>query len=60
MAKYEVIKDHYVREFGIDLLMGDTFEDGDLEPDVIAQLLAAGIVENPDRAVDKSPAKKRK
>jgi|SaaInl7_200m_RNA_FD_contig_91_292297_length_4265_multi_5_in_0_out_0_3 hypothetical protein len=43
---YVVIADEfYVAEFDILLLKDDTFADGDAEPDLVANLLARGIVE---------------
>lgn len=41
---YEVLEDHIILEMGIPLEEGMVFNDGDLEPDVIANLYARRIV----------------
>jgi hypothetical protein len=41
---YEVLEDFYIQEFNVQLLVGDRLSDGDLEPDVIAQLLSVGVL----------------
>jgi hypothetical protein len=41
---YEIVQDFYLQEQGIQLEVGVQFADGDLDPDVIAQLLSSGII----------------
>lgn len=59
---YEVVQAFYVQEFGIALEVGVLFADGDLEPDVIAQLLSDGVIVdlNAPVVVEDKPAKKGK
>lgn len=42
--EYQVTQDVYVQEFDLELLIGDWVYDGDLEPDLIAQLVSAGVL----------------
>jgi len=60
MAKYIVARDHIVQEFGVDLREGDLLEDGDLEPDLMAQLQAAGVIESKDQTQPEAPAKAKR
>ena len=42
--RYQVVEDRYLREFDIRLYPGDEFVDGDLEPDLVAELLVYGVI----------------
>ena len=44
MLEYTATRDHYISEFDIDLFEGDVLVDGDLEPDLMANLTAAGVL----------------
>ena len=44
MATYEVLVDFYLQEQDIQLEAGLLFFDGELDPDVIAQLLSSEII----------------
>jgi hypothetical protein len=44
MATYEVVQEWYLQEQGIALEVGMRFQDGDLDPDVIAQLTSNGVI----------------
>lgn len=44
MSQYTVLRDFYLAEFNIGLQPGMVFADGDTEPDVVAQLLASGVI----------------
>lgn len=44
MAEYKVVRDFYVAEFDVQLQAGQMFADGDAEPDLVAQLLASGVI----------------
>lgn len=44
MANYTVVRDFYVAEFDVQLQPGQAFADGDAEPDLVAQLLAHGVI----------------
>jgi hypothetical protein len=46
---YIVVSDYYLQEQAVQLEQGVRFEDGDLEPDVIAQLLSIGVVEDTEK-----------
>lgn len=41
---YEVTRDHYVSEFELSLAAGEVVYDGQLDPDLIAQLAASGVL----------------
>lgn len=58
---YEVVQAFYVQEFGIALEVGVRFFDGDLEPDVIADLLSKGVIADLNAPVvaDKPPKKNK-
>jgi hypothetical protein len=43
---YIVLVDTYIQEFNVELVKGDRFQDGDLEPDLIANLLSTGVIED--------------
>jgi hypothetical protein len=43
-VRYQVVEDRYLREFDIQLYPGDEFVDGDLEPDLVAELLVYGVI----------------
>lgn len=57
---YEVVQDYYLQEQGIALEIGVKFADGDLDPDVIAQLLDRGVIVdlNAEIQADVKPVKK--
>lgn len=55
MHTYEVVKDWWLQEQGVQLEVGVQFVDGDLDPDVIAQLLSSGIIEDLDAPVVDEP-----
>ena len=62
---YEVMVAYWLQEQDGWLDVGTVFEDGDLEPDVIAQLLSVGVIVDlnaaePEAEADEAPAKKRK
>lgn len=57
--KYTVKQDYYVAEFDVQLQAGDVFADGDAEPDLVANLVAKGIVE-PDKPKVKAVKKAEK
>lgn len=42
--QYTIAQDFYVQEFDIELYVGGVVSDGDLEPDVIAQLVSQGVL----------------
>jgi hypothetical protein len=50
MMQYTIAQDHYVPEFDIQMYVGGVVYDGDLEPDLIAQLVSQGVL------VSESPA----
>ncbi len=41
---YTIQRDYYVAEFNYELYEGDVLYDGDLEPDLIANLLVYGVI----------------
>ena len=41
---YTIEQDYYVQEFDIQLYAGGTVQDGDLEPDVVAQLVSQSVL----------------
>ena len=43
--EYEVVQDYYSAEFDFVLYPGDVLLDGDIEPDLMAQLAASGVIE---------------
>jgi len=54
--RYQVVEDRHLQEFDIWLDPGVEFEDGDLEPDVVANLLNYGAVVPLGTAAKKSYA----
>lgn len=54
--RYEVQQDFHVAEFDVQLQRGDVFADGDAEPDLVANLLAKGVIEpyRPPKPVKKT------
>ena len=58
---YTVAQDFYLSELDIWLLAGNTLQDGDLEPDVIAQLLSQGTLVSDSISVeDEAPKTSKK
>ena len=57
---YEVIEDFYSNEFDVTLAAGNSVEDGDYEPDLIANLVVAGILQAPDAPAPKKARKSSK
>lgn len=45
---YTIQYDHYVHEFDLQLYAEGWFEDGELEPDLVANLLVAGVIVSDD------------
>lgn len=41
---YTITRDYYVAEFDIELFEGDVLYDGDLEPDLMANLQVYGVL----------------
>ena len=56
--KYTVMQDYYVTEFDVWLREGDVFQDGDAEPDLVANLVAKGIAEPEGGYPEPKPVKK--
>lgn len=43
--RYTVVRDYYVAEFDVRLLAGDVIQDGQGEPDLVAELVSSGVLE---------------
>jgi hypothetical protein len=52
---YEMKREYYLQEFDIPLEPGDRFANGDLEPDVVAQLWSLDIIQKVRQPIEIDP-----
>jgi len=43
--RYTVTQDYFVSEVNVQLVAGDVVQDGDTDPDLVAQLVSQGVLE---------------
>lgn len=53
--QYIIARDFYLDAAGVQLTAGDVVQDGDFEPDVVAQLVSSGILASDSPAVIEPP-----
>jgi len=51
VSRYVMLQDKYVQEFDLWLAAGTQFEDGDLEPDLVASLVSQEFARSSDALV---------